>query len=93
MRLYGGWLFAAAIVALAGTALVNASSATSLRTHRASEAAVGWGKPRVADPSVNYLWSVSCPVSTYCVAADFNGNVLTYDGSGWSAPVNVVAAF
>lgn len=31
------------------------------------------------------MW-VSCPAASYCMAADSLGNVITWDGKGWSVP-------
>ena len=33
------------------------------------------------------ITTVSCPTATLCVAGDNNGDVITYNGSTWSAPV------
>jgi hypothetical protein len=35
------------------------------------------------------LTSVSCPSTSFCVAVDWYGNYLTYNGSSWSAPASV----
>jgi hypothetical protein len=37
------------------------------------------------------LTSVSCPAADFCAAADYNGDVLTYDGHSWSSPERLVA--
>jgi hypothetical protein len=35
---------------------------------------------------------VSCPTSKFCAAVDGNdGNVVTFDGTSWTAPVNIDA--
>ena len=39
--------------------------------------------------TVNWLDSVSCLSTTFCVAADTSGNILTFNGTSWSAPVAV----
>jgi hypothetical protein len=38
------------------------------------------------------LTDVSCPTATFCAAVDSGGNVITYSGGQWSAPVNIDAA-
>jgi hypothetical protein len=46
-----------------------------------------WGAPtRIA---MQYATSIDCPSTTLCLVADALGNVLTFDGSTWSAPVAV----
>lgn len=35
------------------------------------------------------LRAVSCPTDTFCAASDFDGGVVTWDGSGWSDRVQV----
>jgi hypothetical protein len=60
--------------------------------------ATQWSAPVPVDPS-NYLASISCVSSAFCVAADSllpagysndtadgNGEVVTYNGTSWSAP-------
>lgn len=38
---------------------------------------------------VSYLASVSCPSASFCVAVDWGGRALTYDGSSWSVPLTI----
>lgn len=40
-------------------------------------------------PLKAHVYSVSCPSTSFCVAAGLGGYVTTYDGTSWSAPVNV----
>ncbi|HEY5245601.1 MAG TPA: hypothetical protein VIJ60_08020, partial [Acidimicrobiales bacterium] len=35
------------------------------------------------------LTDVSCPTTTFCAAVDTGGNVVTYAGGRWAAPINV----
>jgi hypothetical protein len=35
------------------------------------------------------LTSVSCPSATFCVAVDYDGDALTYNGTSWSAPTHI----
>ena len=37
----------------------------------------------------NVIESVSCPSTTFCAAVDNVGNVLTYNGTAWSAPDSI----
>jgi hypothetical protein len=62
-----------------------------------------WGAPDTIDPPnpadpAQYLTSVSCPTTTFCMAVDGNGNhflaasagnVFIYNGSSWSQPRSV----
>jgi len=32
---------------------------------------------------------ISCPTTTFCAAVDYGGNVITYSGGAWSAPVSL----
>jgi hypothetical protein len=43
-----------------------------------------WSAPVHVDS--HPLMSVSCPMATFCLAADLYGDVLTYNGTTWSAP-------
>jgi hypothetical protein len=36
-----------------------------------------------------FPYSVSCPTSSFCVAVDWSGAYLTYNGKTWSAPQNI----
>jgi hypothetical protein len=51
----------------------------------ASPPSSGWQ----IDQPQNDLESVSCPTSTFCVAADGQGNVFSYRGGSWSGPTSV----
>ena len=44
-----------------------------------------WSAPQNVDGSGDFT-SVSCASSQFCAAVDIYGNVLTYNGSSWSAP-------
>ncbi|GAC1341632.1 MAG: hypothetical protein NVSMB29_12430 [Candidatus Dormibacteria bacterium] len=48
---------------------------------------LNWSPPIVIDGSA--LSSVSCDSSSFCVAVDYGGNALTWNGGTWSAPVNI----
>ena len=53
-----------------------------------------WSVPQVIDDRAptdsQYLpVSLSCASSTFCMAGDLGGHVLTYDGTSWSAPSSV----
>ena len=47
-----------------------------------------WSAPVNIDGS-DFLSSVSCTSSSFCVAVDASGNALIWDGIAWSAPVNI----
>jgi hypothetical protein len=48
------------------------------------------GAPATAIDPGNELSTVSCPSARFCAAVDGGGgNVITFDGSSWTAPVNV----
>jgi hypothetical protein len=51
-------------------------------------AQASWGPPNTVDPG-QQIFGVSCASASFCVATDTGGNVLTYDGTTWSAPNNV----
>lgn len=51
-----------------------------------------WGSPQTIDPSRDYvhgLNTVSCASSTFCVAGDYQGDALVYNGTSWSAPTSI----
>jgi hypothetical protein len=48
-----------------------------------------WAPPRQVDPSAG-LDAVSCPTTSFCVAADAGGSVVTWDGNVWSPPRRVL---
>lgn len=45
--------------------------------------ALSWGPPASFD-SGGEVTSVSCPSTSYCVAVDGNGNIMSYNGVAWS---------
>ncbi|WP_323101158.1 hypothetical protein [Intrasporangium sp. YIM S08009] len=45
-----------------------------------------WGPPVTAVPDRGQPSDVSCPTSTWCMAVDLSGRVMTFNGSAWSAP-------
>jgi hypothetical protein len=54
----------------------------------------GWTLSADIDPNISAdqgtnLSSVSCPSTTFCAAVDDQGNALTYNGTAWSAPVDL----
>ncbi|MGI8665828.1 MAG: hypothetical protein ACR2N4_07345 [Jatrophihabitans sp.] len=44
---------------------------------------------QVAPPSGGSLSDISCPSEQFCLAVDSAGRALSYDGTGWSSPVDV----
>ncbi len=46
-----------------------------------------WSQPQVVDSSSGgFIFSISCPSTSFCVAGDSNGNVFDWNGSSWSQP-------
>src|ERR1700723_2122912 len=74
LRVVAGTLFVAAMAAVGDAATPDVAAAQT-----------GWSAPQNVDGS-NVLVSVSCASPSFCVAGDNAGDVLTYDGSSWSAP-------
>ncbi len=54
-----------------------------------SDGGITWSTPAVIDEGPTDLQSVSCVSSIFCAAVDDVGNVLTYNGSSWSAPAAI----
>lgn len=77
-------VFAAAMMVLATGTL----SAVTVAVGAAASANGIWSSPTNFDGN-NTLISVSCVSPTFCAAADFNGNVLYYNGSTWTTPTHV----
>ncbi|MGO9763565.1 MAG: collagen-like protein [Solirubrobacteraceae bacterium] len=57
--------------------------------YAASYSASSWGE--AVPLGGGGLASVSCTSPSLCTAVDYHGRVLTYDGSGWSAPKPIAA--
>ena len=64
------------------------SAALSLQVSAPAEA-LSWSSPLSIDSSGGSLLSVSCPSASFCVAVDYPGNALTWNGNSWSSPVSV----
>ncbi len=45
-----------------------------------------WSVPTYVDTGSSDLFSVSCTSVSFCMAVDWLGNALSFDGSGWSTP-------
>ena len=45
-----------------------------------------WSSGTLAETPQGNPSSISCPVSSFCMAIDAQGNVITYDGKSWSEP-------
>ena len=86
--------FAASVLAM-GLAISAAATATpasaSTRAH-AAPAALTWSAPQATGASYKPT-SVSCPSATFCAATDQYGQVLTFNGTSWSAPVTISSPF
>ena len=63
--------------------------ASAERGSTATNAALTWGQPLLADPEHGDPTSVSCPTATFCAVVDSMGSVLTYNGTSWSRPKSV----
>ncbi len=50
-----------------------------------------WSPRQVLDPG-RQLDSIACPSRSFCIAADDTGAVMTWNGSAWSGPAQVVPA-
>jgi hypothetical protein len=48
-----------------------------------------WSHVMAVDTLDNFPTAVSCTSARFCLAADSAGNVLTWNGVVWSAPVSV----
>jgi hypothetical protein len=72
---------------LAATSALVAVSA-SMSPALANASPPSWSAP---DPIeiAGALDSVSCPSTSFCMAVDTSGYAFTYNGSAWSAPVNI----
>jgi hypothetical protein len=70
----------------AGLCAIVSGSGLSYRTGSAA-----WSPIETIDPRGG-LDSISCPTSSFCMAADAGGAVLTWNGSSWSAPRQVIPA-
>jgi hypothetical protein len=67
----------------AQTAYANAGSAREVALGTASP----WSTGSLAEAPQSGPTSVSCPVANFCMAIDEFGNVVTYNGTTWSAPM------
>jgi hypothetical protein len=59
-----------------------------------SPSGLTWSSPQSIDPynpntAQGILESVSCATASFCVAVDYSGNALTWDGSSWSSPQSI----
>jgi hypothetical protein len=83
------------VVLVVAVALLFAATSAILAAGFPSPAAAataGWSSGTLIDPGGGYrLTSVSCPRASFCAAVDRDGNVLTYNGSSWSSPVDIDA--
>ncbi|WP_076263601.1 hypothetical protein [Intrasporangium flavum] len=63
-----------------------AAAAQPTAAPSAVAAAPVWGPPVAAIPDRGQPSDVSCPTSTWCMAVDLSGRVMTFNGTTWSAP-------
>ncbi|HET7798903.1 MAG TPA: hypothetical protein VFL38_00695 [Humibacillus xanthopallidus] len=59
-------------------------------TTTATTTSLEWGTPAVVAPYVGAPSTLSCPTSTWCIAGDWSGQSLTWNGTSWSAPARAV---
>jgi ferredoxin len=64
-------------------AIVNGSGASY------RNGAPTWSPTRTIDPS-GMLDSISCPRVSFCMAADTDGFIVTWDGATWARPIKVI---
>jgi hypothetical protein len=76
------------------TAAVRGASTTATRRLVQSPyiPLLSWGAPKIVDANQS-LDSVTCPETTWCMAADSQGNVVELDGSSWTTPAFVGAKY
>ncbi len=78
------------VAAAAPEASVDARPAVAPAVAAASAPAAStpptWGSPVAAIPDRGQPSDVSCPTSSWCMAVDLSGRVMTFNGSSWSAP-------
>src|SRR4029079_15104478 len=77
----------AAALGVLALVLAGATPASSAPTAR--RAGLTWSRPESVDPPRGGLLSVSCISTTFCLAGDAHGRVLSYDGSTWSTQAKV----
>ena len=79
----------------AGTAVAGAGGAVPMARRLTVASPLTWSSARMIDPAhiaqFGYFGSISCPSATFCAATE-QDSVLTYDGSSWSRPIQVVTA-
>lgn len=80
----------ALLVAVVIVAAANRGHTAPAGTHHQPTA--GWSAPQAIDKSAPLpasLSSVSCPTSTFCMAVDYSGNSLRWNGTSWSVPQKI----
>ena len=70
-----------AVLSIAATAMIVTAVTPGVSAANQTD----WSSPQNVD-GTNRLVSTSCASPLFCVAVDLSGNVLTYNGSSWSAP-------
>ncbi len=83
----------AAVRGLVGLAIVVGTTMATVPLATVAGASPGWTAPTSVDNTAPEVFSsVSCPTATFCMAVDFDGRALTYNGSHWSAPVTILSS-
>ena len=71
---------------LVGLAIVVGTTMATVPLATVASASPGWSAPSLVDNSRPVgLISVSCPTASFCMALNFDGDSLIYNGTSWSA--------
>ena len=87
----------AALVAVLAAVAIPLASLRSSTGQRPGNVATGpgqtgWSAPSDIDSPTDRLTAVSCVGARFCVAVDYEGDAITYNGSGWGKKTNVEGA-
>src|SRR5579863_8156919 len=81
--------FRVAVSALGALAMLAAGLTTSTAA-AAPRSQLAWSAGKAIDLAAGDPRSVSCAAaSSFCVAVDYEGSALTYNGTAWSLPANI----
>ena len=85
-RPIASWSAAAVLLLSMAWAIGQASAESSASTTQSVPSATSPWSSALAESPQGDLTSISCPVPNFCMAIDSDGNVVTYNGTTWSAP-------
>src|ERR1700676_2828978 len=80
---------AAVVVAVAIPLASLRSSPVQRPINPATGSTSGWSAPTSIDSPHNRLTAVSCATAHFCVAVDYKGNAITYNGTRWSRQAKI----